>query len=192
VTSFDGKKFGLLLCETPVKNAQYPRTLLTRRIATKIGSALTFADFSARIALRPLQLHRSDNTYTVTSIWPDYPADSPRVAEAYFGRSQKSMIRDRRVNGRRSCVHCVRKCTVIRRALMKLFIFRSGTNASLRAFAGDLDGSRLPSQFRPWHAIGSLGADGDPPHQLSRKRIENAIDDQGFQLWRLKPRAKST
>jgi hypothetical protein len=74
---------------------------------------------------------------------------------------------------------------------MRIFIFKSGSNDELRAFAGDLGGSKLPSQFRPWHAIGSIAADRDPPHRLSRRQIEKAIEDQGFQLWRMKPKAKS-
>jgi hypothetical protein len=74
---------------------------------------------------------------------------------------------------------------------MRIFVFKSGTNVNLRAFAGDLEGSKLPSQFRPWHAIGSIAADRDPPHQLSRRQIEKAINEQGFQLWRMKPKTKS-
>ena len=74
---------------------------------------------------------------------------------------------------------------------MRIFVFKSEANEELRAFAGDLDGSKLPSQFRPWNAIGSIAADKDPPHQLSRKQIEKAINDQGFQLWRMKSKAKS-
>jgi len=74
---------------------------------------------------------------------------------------------------------------------MRIFVFKSGANANLRAFAADVAGSSLPSQFRPWHAIGSIAADKDPPHQLSRKQIEKAINDKGIQLWRLKPKTKS-
>jgi hypothetical protein len=74
---------------------------------------------------------------------------------------------------------------------MRIFVFKSGANENLRAFAADLAGVSLPSQFRPWHAVGSIAADADPPHQLSRKHIEEAINDQGFQLWRLKPKTKS-
>jgi hypothetical protein len=58
--------------------------------------------------------------------------------------------------------------------------------SSNRAFAGDVAGSKLPDQFRPWHAIGIVGPDNDPPHRLSRKDIERAIDTHGFQLWRMK------
>jgi hypothetical protein len=76
-------------------------------------------------------------------------------------------------------------------SFMRIFVFKSDANANLRAFAGDLDGSKLPTQFRPWHAIGSIAADKDPPHQFSREQIEEAINDQGFQLWRMKPTAKS-
>jgi hypothetical protein len=71
---------------------------------------------------------------------------------------------------------------------MRIFIFKSGANASLRAFAGDLVGTKLPDQFRPWHAIGVVGEDKDPPHKLSRDHIERAIDAHGFQLWRMRPK----
>ena len=37
---------------------------------------------------------------------------------------------------------------------MKLYIFRSNAANELRAFAGDIEGSKLPEQFRPWQAIG--------------------------------------
>jgi hypothetical protein len=46
----------------------------------------------------------------------------------------------------------------------------------------------LPARFRPWHAIGVIAADKAPPHQLPRDDIEKAISDQGFQLWRMKPK----
>jgi hypothetical protein len=68
---------------------------------------------------------------------------------------------------------------------MRLFIFKSEANPDLRAFGGDLAGSQLPSQFRPWRAIGAVAPDRDPPHNLPRDAIETAIKDQGFQLWRL-------
>jgi hypothetical protein len=69
---------------------------------------------------------------------------------------------------------------------MRLYIFKSDAKDELRAFAGDVAGSKLPDQFRPWHAIGIVGADKDPPHRLSRKEIERAIEMHGFQLWRMK------
>jgi hypothetical protein len=56
----------------------------------------------------------------------------------------------------------------------------------LRAFAGDIAGSKLPEQFRPWHSVAAVGPDKDPPN-LSRNEIERAIAASGFQLWRLKP-----
>jgi hypothetical protein len=37
---------------------------------------------------------------------------------------------------------------------MRLYIFRSDAKRELRAFAADVTGSKLPDQFRPWHAIG--------------------------------------
>jgi hypothetical protein len=68
---------------------------------------------------------------------------------------------------------------------MRIFIFKSEARPDLRAFSGDLAGSQLPKQFRPWHAIGAVAPDRDPPHELSRDVIENAIKTQGFQLWRM-------
>jgi hypothetical protein len=74
---------------------------------------------------------------------------------------------------------------------MRLYIFRSDANTELRAFAGDLAGSKLPDQFRPWRAVGVVAPEGAPPYRLSRLSIERAIDTSGFQLWRLKAKAAS-
>jgi hypothetical protein len=71
---------------------------------------------------------------------------------------------------------------------MRLYIFKSGTDSKLHAFAGDIVGSKLPEQFQPWHAIGMVGADKEPPHRLPRTDIEQAINDHGFQLWRRRPK----
>ncbi len=73
---------------------------------------------------------------------------------------------------------------------MRIYIFKSGDD-NLRAFAGDEAGSKLPDQFRPWHAVGVIAADKAPPHRLPRHEIEKAIDTQGFQLWRVKPKEKA-
>jgi len=73
---------------------------------------------------------------------------------------------------------------------MRLFIFKSESNDTLRAFADDLIGSRLPAQFKPWTAIGAVAADGAMPYTFERGAIEQAITDQGFQLWRFKAVAK--
>jgi hypothetical protein len=70
---------------------------------------------------------------------------------------------------------------------MQIYMFRSDTKRELRAFAGDLAGSRLPEKFAPWHATGVIKPDRAPPHKLPRDEIERAINDQGFQLWRMKP-----
>jgi hypothetical protein len=75
---------------------------------------------------------------------------------------------------------------------VKIYIFKSGTNNELRAFAADLKGLKLPEQFRPWHAIGVVAPDRDPPHRLPRAEIERAIELHGFQLWRKKPIAKAS
>jgi hypothetical protein len=72
---------------------------------------------------------------------------------------------------------------------MRIYIFRSEAKSELRAFAGDIAGSKLPDQFRPWHVVGVVGPGKDPPHKLPREQIETAIESQGFQLWRMKPEA---
>ncbi|MGD0026228.1 MAG: hypothetical protein ABSC37_16700 [Xanthobacteraceae bacterium] len=71
---------------------------------------------------------------------------------------------------------------------MRIYVFKSDASRELRAFAGDIMGSKLPNQFGPWHAMGVVGPDNNPPHNLPRDDIEKAIDDRGYQLWRLKPK----
>lgn len=68
---------------------------------------------------------------------------------------------------------------------MRIFIFKSEASPELRAFGGDLAGMSLPSQFKPWRAVGAIAPDGDPPHNLSREVIEAAINKHGYQLWRV-------
>jgi hypothetical protein len=70
---------------------------------------------------------------------------------------------------------------------MRIFIFKSDAKAGLRAFAGDLAGTKLPDQLGPWSAVGVIAPEKDPPHKLPRAKIEQALEDQGFQLWRIKP-----
>jgi hypothetical protein len=68
---------------------------------------------------------------------------------------------------------------------MRIYIFKSETREDLRAFAGDLMGSRLPQHHGPWTAIGAIAPGNAPPHNLSRDAIEAAIGGEGFQLWRV-------
>jgi hypothetical protein len=68
---------------------------------------------------------------------------------------------------------------------MRIFIFKSEPSPGLRAFGGDLAGTRLPTQFKPWRVMGAVAPDRDPPYKLSRDVIEMAIKDRGFQLFRL-------
>jgi len=72
---------------------------------------------------------------------------------------------------------------------MPIFIFKSEINNALYAFAGDLEGSKLPVQFAPWQQAGTVSLGEPPPHNFSRFRIESAIKLHGFQLWRMKPAA---
>ena len=68
---------------------------------------------------------------------------------------------------------------------MRLFIFKSESGA-LCAFAGDSDSRVLPSHHGPWHAIGVVRPDAEPPYNFKRDAIEKAIAERGFQLFRLK------
>jgi hypothetical protein len=70
---------------------------------------------------------------------------------------------------------------------MRIFVFKSEGREGLHAFAGDLAGFRLPAQFKPWSATGSIAPDGNFPYKnLSRDAIETAIRDQGYLLYRFK------
>ena len=71
---------------------------------------------------------------------------------------------------------------------MRLYIFRSKASTGLRAFVGDAAGRKLPDQFRPWQQIGGVRSEDAPPYDLSRDTIEKAIDTDGFQLWRVRPK----
>jgi hypothetical protein len=74
---------------------------------------------------------------------------------------------------------------------MRIYIFKSETRGDLRAFAGDLVGSRLPQHHGPWTAIGAIAPGNAPPHNLSRDAIEAAIEGEGFQLWRVAKKAEA-
>ena len=69
---------------------------------------------------------------------------------------------------------------------MQIYMFTSESSLNLRAFAGDLEGSKLPSKHGPWNADGSIRSGEHPPHHFSRAKIEQAIKFDGFQLWRMK------
>jgi len=68
---------------------------------------------------------------------------------------------------------------------MRIYVFKSETRRELHAFTGDPGGSKLPTQHGPWTVTGIVAADKAPPHKFSRARIEEAIQGEGFQLWRL-------
>jgi hypothetical protein len=75
---------------------------------------------------------------------------------------------------------------------MRIYIFKSETTKGLRAFAGDPAGSKLPENHGPWSITGVVAEEKAPPHKLSRELIEQAITDEGFQLWRLSKKAQAT
>jgi hypothetical protein len=69
---------------------------------------------------------------------------------------------------------------------MRIFIFKSQTRVNLRAFAGDIAGSKLPDRFGPWHYVRTVPRNMPLPHSIERPGIERAIENEGFQLWRFK------
>ena len=60
---------------------------------------------------------------------------------------------------------------------MRIFIFKSEANRDLCAFAGDSDTRRLPTKFGPWHAVGVIRPEKEPPYNFSRDAIEQAIEE---------------
>ena len=72
---------------------------------------------------------------------------------------------------------------------MRIFIFKSAAKSGLRAFAGEAGGQKLPTNLGPWHAIGVIREDKTPPFNVSRDVIEKAITGEGFQLFKVKPKA---
>jgi hypothetical protein len=71
---------------------------------------------------------------------------------------------------------------------MRIFMFTSQAKEDLHAFAGDEEGSKLPVKYGPWGRTGTLSSRQAPPHNFSRQAIEQAIQKEGFQLWRMKPK----
>jgi len=69
---------------------------------------------------------------------------------------------------------------------MRLFMFKSEGKAKLRALTGDPGGEQLPSRHGPWHAVGVIREDKEPPHNFDRSVIEQTIGSQGFLLYRMK------
>lgn len=75
---------------------------------------------------------------------------------------------------------------------MRIYMFKSESRRELRAFAGDISGDKLPKNHGPWTATGVIAPGKAPPHDLSRDAIEGAIAADGFQLWRMKKKAKDS
>lgn len=68
---------------------------------------------------------------------------------------------------------------------MRLYMFKSEA-MDIRGFAADAEGSQLPEKFQPWTPDGFVEKGHQPPHNLSRFKIEQALKLTGFQLWRPK------
>jgi hypothetical protein len=74
---------------------------------------------------------------------------------------------------------------------MRMFMFKSEGKAKLCALTGDPGGQHLPTRHGPWHAVGVVREDKEPPHKLDRVVVEQAIGSQGFLLYRMKIKSQS-
>jgi hypothetical protein len=72
-----------------------------------------------------------------------------------------------------------------------IYKFSSSVTNGLFAFAGDADGSLLPEKHGPWKTNGGIRPGEPIPHRLDRDTVERAIEDQGYQLWRMKKRPEN-
>jgi len=70
--------------------------------------------------------------------------------------------------------------------MIRIYTFASEAPNRLFAFTGDRSGSTLPEQHGPWKSIGDIGPRDEVPHRLDRRHIEQAIDEHGYQMWRMK------
>jgi hypothetical protein len=69
--------------------------------------------------------------------------------------------------------------------MMMIYKFASDAPNRLLAFSGDAAGASLPPQHGPWKPVGDVGPDEEIPHRLDRKSIEQAIEEHGYQMWRV-------
>lgn len=69
---------------------------------------------------------------------------------------------------------------------MRIFIFKSEMGGGLCAFAADSDTNLLPSRHGPWHVVGVVRADANPPYNLRRDVIEQGIANHGYQMFRIR------
>ena len=72
---------------------------------------------------------------------------------------------------------------------MRLYMFKS-KSADVGAFAADAEGAKLPEKSQPWTPDGFVENGAQPPHNLSRFKIEAALKMVGFQLWRVRAKAE--
>ena len=71
-----------------------------------------------------------------------------------------------------------------------IYKFASDGTKGLFAFSGDPAGGKLPERHGPWSSTGKVQPHEAIPHRLNRESIVQAIDDHGYQMWRLKKTSK--
>jgi hypothetical protein len=164
----------------------------TRRAVRFWGhdSAMEVAFFVTEDALRRVQPHMRLDEAGLLRAFDSNRADLRDGSQGLCARPQR-LIRsgELRLLGRADGDTCIPYAE--RGQAMRFYIFKSETRKDLRAFAGDLAGSRLPQNHGPWTATGAIGPDSAPPYNFSRDAIEEAIDAEGFQLWRLSKKTEA-
>jgi hypothetical protein len=71
-------------------------------------------------------------------------------------------------------------------ALVVIYTFASSKTPGLFAFSADRRGRYLPDRHGPWTYTGRIQPDERLPYELDRTRVEEALGDTGFQMWRRK------
>lgn len=72
-----------------------------------------------------------------------------------------------------------------------IYMFRSSKNRSLFCFSLNRIGTELPESLSPWLRFGLVKPTEKLPHGLKRESIEPGIRENGYQLYRRKPKAKA-
>jgi hypothetical protein len=73
-----------------------------------------------------------------------------------------------------------------------IFKFASSATDGLFAFTGDRLGAKLPKKHGPWVSKGNVKPQQPIPHRLDRGTVESAIEERGYQMWRMKKREDET
>ena len=72
-----------------------------------------------------------------------------------------------------------------------IYMYRSTKTKGLFCFSLNRLPAELPESLSPWRRFGVVRAAEKLPHGLKRESIEPGIRENGYQLYRRKPKAKA-